>query len=79
MEYLFIVILLLISASLLLWGMSNRKPRVKPPTDRQLMFIEKLREERDADEYEDWEPQDIDDASALIETLLECPKRGYDY
>lgn len=47
-----------------------------PPTDRQLAFIDNLIFEREA---EDWmleiDPVTRDEASDLIEALLECPRR----
>lgn len=47
-----------------------------PPTDRQLNFIDNLIAER---EIEDWmldhDPKTKDEASDLIEMLLELPKR----
>ena len=50
--------------------------RGPPPTDRQLAFIDNLIAEREA---KDWmletDPQTRDEASELIEELLECPRR----
>lgn len=50
--------------------------RGPPPTDRQLAFIDNLIAEREA---EDWmletDPSTRDEASDLIEALLECPRR----
>ena len=47
-----------------------------PPTDRQLAFIDNFIAEREA---EDWmletDPQTRDEASDLIEKLLDCPRR----
>lgn len=58
------------------WVSKGKKGR-RPPTDRQLDFIDDLMEER---EVEPWmleeEPKNIKEASALIETLLAQPERS---
>ena len=72
-----VLIVLAVVGGIVLYGMFSgvaTGSNTKPPTQRQLQFIEKLREERDASHYDDWEPEDIEDASNLIEALLECDK-----
>lgn len=58
------------------WIFRSKKDR-RPPTDRQLDFIDALMEER---EVEPWmlaeEPKNIKEASALIKTLLAQPERS---
>ncbi len=58
------------------WIFRSKKDR-RPPTDRQLDFIDALMEER---EVEPWmlaeEPKNIKEASALIKKLLAQPERS---
>lgn len=69
-----------------MWGNPVRKKRAlpipepppRPPTDRQLNFIDALIEERDVP-ADDWalerDPETIDEASASITYLLSLPYR----
>ncbi|MYB77273.1 MAG: hypothetical protein F4X83_09290 [Chloroflexi bacterium] len=58
------------------WAAKGRRGR-RPPTDRQLDFIDDLIDER---EVEPWmleeEPKNVKEASALIEVLLAQPERS---
>ena len=48
-----------------------------PPTERQLDFIADLREEREIPPMLNYEPPTKEDASILIEMLLDQPYRKY--
>ena len=46
----------------------------RPPTGRQLDYIDSLLEKREAEEWmKQYHPATIDEASALIDDLLNCP------
>ena len=45
----------------------------RPPTDKQLEYIEILREERDADDLQDESPETLEEASQLISELKYRP------
>ena len=46
----------------------------RPPTRRQLDYIDSLLEKREAEEWmKHYHPATIDEASALIDDLLDCP------
>lgn len=61
--------------SLLGW---SRKPRPKPPTERQLNYIAVLLDERETDDLEFVDPLTIEEASALITYLKKLPYRDDD-
>ena len=52
-----------------------RKPKPRPPTDRQLNYIELLLDERETDDLEFDDPQTVEQASALITQLKKLPYR----
>ena len=49
----------------------------RPPTDRQLDYIDALIDERDADDLADCMPRTIQEASALITELEQREYRDY--
>lgn len=59
-----------------LWFAKGSRGR-RPPTDRQLDFIDALVEEREVDAWMlEEEPKNVKEASALITTLLKQPYRN---
>ena len=55
-----------------------RKPKPRPPTGKQLNYIELLLDERESDDIEFDDPQTIEQASALITQLKKLPYREDD-
>lgn len=89
MEIAVIIIVIVVVGCLVIGGIANKSESAAieeqarldalqnpPPTDRQLNFIDALIAER---ETEDWmledDPQTVEEASALIDALLDQPYR----